>query len=320
MNGESKMFSQTLFMDYQGKMVELYDTELSELEAGRLRIHRAPHACRFLGCKHADWYISDRVLAFHERKRVESRFWKMPTSCPEHRNISKQLHIAKTNTKLCPTSKKRSFDTENDALFYASTLATKQFVYKCDNCDDWHLTSLSPAQVADLEDRKKQREREAYIGDLGQKIIKAQSEPEPAAVAPAITTPESAELAVCRMYRDGAHVSTIASDLHVSAPKIYEWLKKHNVPMRRNRKPSGMSASPFKPPVDLEAEEARITAQLEGIKRKRQMMEEAKRLRVEQVGANGFRIMKEGEHATLTLNDLEPLIDQLMALVPQPVQ
>jgi hypothetical protein len=314
-----------LFMDYQAKMVELYDTELPELEAGRLRVHRAPHACGFLGCKHADWYISDRVLAFHERKRVESRFWKMPTSCPEHRNLSKQLVIAKTNTKLCPTSKKRSFDTENDALFYASTLATKQFVYKCENCVDWHLTSLSPAQVAELEERKKQREREAYVGDLGQKIIKAQSEPAPAAVAPAAepatTTPESTELDVCRMYREGARVTAIAADLRVSAPKIYEWLKKHNVPMRR--KPSGKSltlaAPPFKPPVDLDAEEARITAQLEEIKRKRQVME-AKRLRVEPVGANGFRIMKEGEHATLKLNDLEPLIDQLMALVPQPVQ
>jgi hypothetical protein len=310
-----------MFTDYQGKMVELYDMELPELESGRLRIHRSPHACRFIGCQHSDWYISDRVLAFHQRKQMESRGWKMPTSCPDHRNISKQLHIAKTNTKLCPSSSKRSFDTENDAQFYASTLVSKQFVYKCDNCDDWHLTSLSPEQVVELEERKKQREREHHIGNLGQKMIEAQSALVAPAAETATTTPESTELDVCRMYREGARVTTIAADLRVSAPKIYEWLKKHNVPMRR--KPSGMSltlaASPFKPPVDLDAEEARITAQLEEIKRKRQMMEEAKRLRVELAGTSGFRIAKEGESATLSLNDLEPLIEQLMSLVPQPV-
>jgi len=316
-----------MFTEYQGNMVELYDTELPELEAGRLRIHRAPHACRFLGCKHADWYISDRILAFHERKKMESPFWKMPSSCPEHRNVSKQLFIAKTNTKLCPSSSKRSFDTGADAQVYASTLATKQFVYKCDNCEDWHLTSLSPEQVVELEDRKKQREREAYVGNLGQKMIETQATALATTVkTPAapkeetMTTTESDEMKICRLYREGKRVADIAVEQGISAPTVYNCLKRHNV-QKRHKILSTPPISPFKSPIiDLDAEEARITAQLEEIRRKRVLMEEAKRLRVEQVGANGFRIMKEGEHATLTLNDLEPLIDQLMALVPQPVQ
>ena len=48
------------------------------------------------------------------------------------------------------------------------------------------------------------------------------------------------------------------------------------------------------------------------------MLEEARRLRVELVGTTAFRIMKEGEHATLSLDELEPLIEQLIGLVPAP--
>ena len=149
-----------------------------------------------------------------------------------------------------------------------------------------------------------------------------------------MTTPESEELKVCRMYRDGIRVADIAVELRVAAATIYNCLKKYNVPKRQPhkilttppdspRQPRAArppSDSPFKAPIiDLDAEEARITAQLEEIRRKRVLMEEAKRLRVELAGTNGFRIMKEGESATLSLNDLEALIEQLMSLVPQPV-
>ncbi len=61
-----------------------------------------------------------------------------------------------------------------------------------------------------------------------------------------------------------------------------------------------------------------MTAQLEEVKRKKRLLEEARRMRVELVGTTAFRIMKEGEHATLSLDELLPLIDQLMSLVPKP--
>jgi transposase-like protein len=126
------------------------------------------------------------------------------------------------------------------------------------------------------------------------------------------------------MYREGALTRDIETTLNAAAPTIYQWLKKHNVPLRSAGRSSSTkpttSHSPFRAPVDLDTEEARLLAQLEEIRRKRQMLEEAKRLRVELVGTTAFRITKEGEHATLPLDELEPLIEQLMSLVPQTEQ
>lgn len=341
-NEEGKIMSNTLFIEYQGKWTELYETELTDLESSRLRIHRAPHACRFLGCEHSDWYISDRVLAYHERKRTAEPYWKMPTSCPKHRRLSKQQHLAKANNTLCPSTSKRSFDNEPEAQDYASTLASKQHVYNCDDCGQWHLSSLSPEQMVELEERQKQRERESYIGSVGKKMILAAAsapavpapalvpKPIPAPVAAHVAAPaaavsmESKEAEACERYRRGDRVADIAADLHISTPTIYAWLRQNNVPKRAVGRPSTLtnspSTSPFKPPVDLDEEEARALAVVEEIRRKKKVLEEAKSLRVELVGGSAFRITKEGERAVLPITELEPLIEKLLTLVPESTQ
>jgi hypothetical protein len=331
-----------LFIEYQDKMVELFDTEFVDLEAGRLRIHRAPHACRFAGCPNADWYISDCILAYHQRKQVSDKGWKFPSSCPDHRNVSKQMFTAKNNTEICKITAKRSFRAEYDAATYASTLTTRQYPYNCDSCGNWHLSSLSPEQQRELEDRKAQRLRE---NNLGEKIVAAQAAPikQPAPVVSAPSAPavvsaptgpssmtsivqakeERAAKAV-DMYKGGVRVMDIVKELGVSASIIYLYLREAGISKRGpSRSSDARTPSPNIParfqPTDLDTQEAELLRQLEEVKRKKQLLEEAKRLRVEMVGENAFRITKEGEHATLPMSELEPLIDRLMSLV-QPQQ
>jgi predicted DNA-binding transcriptional regulator AlpA len=306
----------TLFNQYQGKMVELYATEVPELEAERLRIHKSPNSCRFPNCSNPEWYISDRVYAFHDRRSRTEPSWKFPTSCPEHRRVSKQMYISKQNPDLCPKTGKRSFYDEQSAQVFASTLPQKQYVYKCDQCDEWHLSSLSPEEQVQLEERQKQRDRENRPAP----VITRPSTP----ATPTAAT-ETSEAKACRLYREGSRVAEIATEVGASEPTIYGWLKKNGIPMRTGSGSRGPrkidiapESSPFKPPVvDYDAEEARLTHQLEEVKRKKQMIADAKVLRVEMMGMTAFRITKEGEHATLPLAELEPLIEKLMALVPQ---
>lgn len=320
-----------LFMKQpDGKMVELYASELIEFEAARLRIHRAPHNCRFAGCSNPDWYISDRVLSFHERKRLEVDHWKFPSSCPEHRAASKQLFIAKQNPDLCPKSKKRQFKSQQDAAEYASTLANQQYAYACDDCDGWHLSSLSPEQNAELQERKQQRQRERENLNFGQKPVEtAASVVSSTATLTAATSPapvvapaEDAETQSCRMYKDGVRVTEIAVRLGISTASIYQYLRKNRIQTKAVGR--GAYKSTFTSPpaisstVDLDEAEARLLQQLQDVQRKKKLMDEAKRLRVEMVNSNAFRIMKEGEHATLPMADLEPLVNMLIALAPQP--
>jgi len=254
------------------------------------------------------------------------------------------MFIAKNNTEICKSTSKRLFKTEDDALTYASTLATRQHVYKCDSCDGWHLSSLSAEQMQELEDRKAQRVRENYVGSLGEKLVAAQAEQAkqpaqteatspvppapvglsapigPSSMASIVQAKEDRSAKACDMYKRGVRVVDIAKELDVSAPIIYGYLREAGVERDQNRPSTSRPRTPARfEPVDLDTQEADLLRQLAEIKHKKQMMEEAKKLRVEMVGENAFRITKEGEHATLPMSELEPLIDRLMSLV-QPQQ
>jgi hypothetical protein len=309
---------------FGGAPVPVYVTKVLEENAQPKLVDIGPHEdklrvplhkqdpCRFCG---RVWYLSEGLLQFHRDKRQGNEHWKSPTSCPECRRLS--AANAASRRSNCPSSKVE-FETKAEAEKYERFNREKhnsaeQYVYYCAKCHNYHMTTHKPTDTSS--------------GALASPLGRAAASVPPAPVAaPAAPAPagESRELAACRMYREGALTRDIETTLNAAAPTIYQWLKKHNVPLRSAGRSSSTkpttSHSPFRAPVDLDTEEARLLAQLEEIRRKRQMLEEAKRLRVELVGTTAFRITKEGEHATLPLDELEPLIEQLMSLVPQTEQ
>jgi transposase-like protein len=276
----------------------------------RVPLHKQ-EPCRY--CSRT-WYLSEGLLQFHRDQKQTNDHWKFPTSCPECRPLSAATTASRRSN--CPSSKVE-FGSKAEAEKYERFNREKhnsveQYVYYCAKCHNYHLTTNKPTDTSSG----------ALASPLGRAAASAPPAPVAAPTAPA-PAGESRELAACRMYREGALIRDISAALNAAAPTIYQWLKKNNVPMRTTGRPASAkpAPSPFKAPiVDFDTEEARLLAQLEEVRRKRQMLEKAKRLRVELVGATAFLIMKEGEHATLPMDELVPLIDQLMALVPQTEQ
>lgn len=131
-------------------MVEMFASEKEDFDEDRLRIHKSPVECRFADCQTKTWYLSDRKMAFHDRKTKSEPEWKYPSSCPNHR-ASSTIASIDAKVRQCPKSGKRTSDSQKQAELFRDAKQLKQFVYQCPECDGWHLTSMNPEQRAELE-------------------------------------------------------------------------------------------------------------------------------------------------------------------------
>lgn len=348
----------TLYVRKDGKLIELYDTDKPDLDAGRLRMHKA--TCRFEGCEN-DWYISDRKMAWHERKKKEIPTWKTPSSCPEHRKFSLLNAIYSRNHDQCPTGK-IIFANEEDAEKATELSATgdKKRAYACDKCGGFHHTSLSLKEYRELDKtihsnpvdipkcpktgkrsfeteqqalEFEERNREQY-GNPHQYAYACEDCPSwhlsssppgnnriaqvrlPVALETSTSLTgvghkqgiETAE--VLRLRESGLTMQQIADRLHVSVATVSYHLRKDSKDVAT---PATVSKTGHQ---DLDVVEAELLRQLEEIQKKKKLMEEAKRLRVEKVNPNSIRIAKEGEAAILPMSELDQLINALTALRP----
>lgn len=295
-----------------GRLVELFEDELDLLRSGTLRMHRQ-QPCRFAECQEI-WYLSERKNAYHSRQMVakesEGKEWKFPTSCPLHRDLSKIRHIANT-TDLCSKTGKRTFKTRLDADTFATARVSNsggplQHSYECEDCGGFHLSSVSQEQQ-DAIDRAKS------ANDITTVITASAAQAKPAQLPVPPATPLSKDAQVCQLFREGKSVKEIGEQFEMHHLSVYKVLRQYGLvdwttrPHKKSPVPSVTSITGGHTVESIEAE-------IQRLQQKKKMLEEAQLLRVEVVGDKAFKISKEGEHATLPITELEPLIEQLMKI------
>lgn len=245
--------------------------------------------------------MSERKNAYHSRQMVAKEDWRFPTSCPAHRDLSKLKTIA-ARSELCEKTGKRSFVSKSEADTFAAAQASNynaptQRSYECLDCGGFHLSSMTPEQNTHAQ---------------APSLVKSTDQP------------IDKEKQICQLYREGKSTSEIGEQFQMHYLTVCKILRQHGLWTVKTGHPHHAVAKMPPAPVtlikasdtveSLDAAEASLQAQLLAIQKKKQMLEEAQRLRVEMVGEKAFKISKEGEHATLPITELEPLIDQLMDL------
>jgi len=196
-------------------------------------------------------------------------------------------------------TKKKCFPTREAAEQFAVNLKstyperTQQYAYGCEDCPNWHLSTLSP---------------EAY--EL--------SKSRPAPIVPPADRRDTKREKILELKRQGLSINKIAKQIGVAYQTAYGYCVDARLHVRT---PSGTRPS-IKPALTVEslsAEERELQARLDEIQRKRQQLIEAKALKIGPC-SQGVCISKEGNVLALSLADAEQLIERLSDYLtaPQP--
>ncbi len=198
---------------------------------------------------------------------------------------------------------KKSYPSRGAAEEFAADLRNRypdqvqQYAYVCEECPNWHLSSMPP---------------EAY--EL--------SKSHPAPAIPPAHKSTSTRDRVLDLKRQGLGFSEIARQTGVVYQTAYKYCVDAglHVPLPQPRSASS-SIKPAMTVESLSTEERELQAKLEDIKRKKEQLIEAKALKIGPwFGNQGVRIEKEGNVLALSLADAEQLIEKLSDYLtaPQP--
>jgi hypothetical protein len=208
---------------------------------------------------------------------------------------------------MCPSTKKEYFNRE-DAEKFAAKLKrdypneAEQYAYACEDCNHYHLSTIPP-ESRSLAKVAYPAVPEPSLSPLQERYRK--------------TTKEDIDQ-MCVLYRQGKDYSQISRILNATPATVRYWLvKSDQVP--------GLTvvdgrvveiATITKTSMEkIEDEEAKILARLEELKKRREEIFEAKRLKVEP-NQTGFVFRKEGNVLSLSFEDVTSLIKQVFPMLP----
>ncbi len=194
----------------------------------------------------------------------------------------------------CPRNGKRSFKSKPDAVAFEEKNRVlhgraRQHAYACEDCPDWHLTAMPPGTSTMATSR------------LDEALLRSAGRPT------GVRNVDRAE--VVRLKASGMTQQKIADRLGVSPQTVGYHLRKANGGMSVTS--STLIVRPVKQAVTLAQvtdEEAALLAKLEEIKRTKERLLEATRMKVEVQGDN-IIVRKNGGQITLALTDIEQLVD-----------
>jgi hypothetical protein len=195
---------------------------------------------------------------------------------------------------------KKSFPSREAAEQFAVNLKstyperTQQYAYVCEDCPNWHLSTLSP---------------EAY--EL--------SKSRPAPVIPPADHKDTKREQILTLKRQGLGMGDIARRTGVAYQTAHAYCVDAGLHVPT---PSAARPSSIKPALTVEslsAEERELQAKLHDIQRKRLQLIEAKPLKIGPC-SQGVCISKEGNVLALSLADAEQLVERLSDYLtaPQP--
>ncbi len=203
------------------------------------------------------------------------------------------------NPSECPT-KKKCFASREAALRFEEEVQAKypnqmrQYAYACEDCPNWHLSSLPP------EARELSKSRPAPV------------------IPPADHKDTTRREQILALKRQGLSITEIARRTGVVYQTAYGYCVNAglHIPTSSGTRPS------IKPALTVESlsrEEQELQAKLHDIQRKRQQLIEAKALKIGSC-SQGVRIEKEGNILALSFADAEQLIEKLSDYLtaPQP--
>ena len=282
------------------KMIDAFPEEKGRNDVIQIRKH-CPQCRR-------RWDISEKKLEHHKRKQEADPSWKLPFLCP----------VCRPNAR-CDVSGKKVFHSEEGANRFQQHAKdtygnATQFPYHCEHCGLWHLTSKEPVQ---------QTNSGTLASGLGL-LAATHAAPSSETTEMAETTPkrrtgetrgatgETREL-VRALVAKGKDRLAMAEELGVSLACVdyhQRKLQEEGNPKPKPSQPvSGISIG------SLDDEEAALRAQLEAVQRKKQILIEAKRLKVDLINNNhSILIQKEGERMVLPFEERDRLIEMLMDL------
>ena len=206
-------------------------------------------------------------------------------------------------TSTCPTEK-RQFESRGTAESFAEGLKSKypdqapQYPYACEDCPHWHLTAEPPESYALARPRWPETP-----GDAEEKGRTKHANKEPDIV---------------RLYKEGKTMPQIASITGVPHPSVrYILIKLGHFRPTRMSSTSHIPAWVKKPPsVEvLDEEEARLAAQLESIRKRKELLIEAKRLKIE-VSSEFLLIRKEGNTLQLSFAEAADMVKGILDVHP----
>jgi len=205
------------------------------------------------------------------------------------------------NNSECPT-KKKCFASREAALRFEEEVQAKypnqvkQYAYACEDCPNWHLSTLSP---------------EAY--EL--------SKSRPAPVIPPANHKDTKREQILALKRQGLSISEIATRTGVAYQTAYGHCVGAGLHVPT---PSGTRPSSIKSAMTVESlseEERELQVKLQDVQRKKQQLIEAKTLKIGPCfNGQGVRISREGNVLALSFGDAEQLIEKLSDYLtaPQP--
>ena len=220
------------------------------------------------------------------------------------RNKRKKRKISSMVTQIseCIT-KKKCFPSREAAEQFAANLKstyperTQQYAYGCEDCPNWHLSTLSP---------------EAY--EL--------SKSRPTPMVPPADRKDTKREQILDLKRQGLSINKIARQTGVAYQTAYHHCINAGLHVPTSLGTSSGTRPSIKPALTVEslsAEERELQTRLDEIQRKRQQLIEAKALKIGPC-SQGIRIEKEGNILTLSFADAEQLIEKLSDYLtaPQP--
>jgi hypothetical protein len=188
---------------------------------------------------------------------------------------------------------KKSYPSRAAAEEFAADLKNRypeqvqQYAYPCEDCPNWHLSSMPP---------------EAY--EL--------SKSHPAPAIPPARKDTSTRERVLNLKRQGLSVSEIARQTGIVYQTAYSYCVDAGLHVPRPQpRPASSSIKPAMTVESLSTEERELQAKLEDIKRKKEQLIEAKALKIGPY-FGGVRIEKEGNILALSFAEGQDLVEKLI--------
>jgi transposase len=206
---------------------------------------------------------------------------------------------ASGNHSTCPTEK-ICYGTKQEAEKSSQEMQAKyphqatQHAYACNECPNWHLTSVEPDAFG-MASSRQQIAPESML-----RSANASRRGRPKGYRPRT---EAEKLEAFKLHAQGIKIVAVAERLGVSGPTVSYWLANPGLKAKYEKTKTPQSIEEF------DSEEKKLERQLAEIRSKKQEAIEAKQFKFLPCWeGKGVLIKKEGNHVAFTLADAEELV------------